>query len=517
MVEDEFRGKWPLTPVETTVTFPRLRVRIDPWPQEIAEVWAKTAARMRGYRTEPILTRFGKKVSEYEAFKFATYLTEQEEDPEVKAILKEALDAWEKDIRDWCVRGHFDPFMYLARALLHDPSWYKKSVPLVDFHPLPDFDVAPSFSDLLIPTSGNTGFWKLESWNKASRGSKGNDLFHKDVFKTCRNWMDSIDKLPRITLAFVKSVSPPLAGFDRAQGRGRIVWAVSKAIAFWEMKVMQGLQAILDRSGTVWYACGDRINRMRQMLAVIRGDPGIHSADGDDFIVAAADGIVSGDASSFDSSVGKEEHKGWLAAIEEVLPEDIFRWYKACCYAGWSADAAINVGMLRRVPMQGVVSGAPSTHPEDTWVESGRIMSCDWAKKSELGIQQLNKYGVYRKDRQFILDYTATMSQLVVSEAYPAAIFGIAPRAIRALREREKTPADGEGGPSSEDGRIVAVLSNLYGGAAHERACEWVRERWQIRAPSKVVLMYARMLGRHRQTGTYERKALAETFRILTE
>jgi hypothetical protein len=512
-VEDAFPNG--LHEVESTISFPGLRLRIDPYPDPVKKVWGKIAASMRGYVTNHP-TRFARKVDEVEAIRFAEYLVEQLMDKEVQRVNFDSLKKWKEDFSEGVYRGTFDPYMYLARALLADPYWYPKDFdpPFLAWNPLPDIDIAPDFNLLEIPTSGNTGFWELESWNDPRRTPEENQAFHECIFQSCRDFKDRIDALPRITPKLVKAVSPPLAGYHRGQGRGRIVFALSKKVAFWLMLITQPLQYILDRARTVWYGGGDRRNRLRQMQAVMNGEPGTHSVDGDDFGVKAEDAIVSGDTTSFDGGVKPNEHRAWHEAIREILPEGHYRMFLACKYAASTADAAINVGMLRKVAFQGVISGCPDTHPEDSWVQSARIMSVNW-KKAELGIKHLSRFGIYKPENQYTFDHTITMSQLIVSDAYPNAIFGLIPRAIRALFEREsRSDIDTV---ATEDTRIVQICANLYGMPwVHEKVCSWVNKNWEVRVDLQTIKSILKMSRKVSPTGDYERKALTETYRLLT-
>jgi hypothetical protein len=513
MVEDEFPNG--LQEVESTISFPHLQLRIDPFPKPVKEVWGTIAASMRGYvKNHP--TRFARKVDEVEAIKFAKDLVGQIEDKEVQKINQDSQQRWEEEFCHGIHRGTYDPYMYLARALLADPYWYPRDLdsPFICSNPLPEIDIAPDFNYLEIPSSGNTGFWKLESWNDPRRTLDENKEFHECIFRSCRNWKERIDALPRITPKLVKAISPPLAGYHRGQGRGRIVFALSKAIAFWVMRYTQPLQYILDRVGTVWFGGGDRRNRLRQMQAVLNGEPGTHSTDGDDFGVKAEDAIVSGDTTSFDGGVKPSEHQAWHEEVRKILPEEDYRIFLACKYAASTADAAINVGMLRKVAFQGVISGCPDTHLEDSWVQSARIMSVDW-KLASLGLKSLSRFGIYKPENQYLFDHTITMSQLIVSDAYPNAIFGLIPRVIRALFEREsRSDMDTI---ATEDVRIVQICSNLYGMPwAHEKVCSFVRRNWEVRVDMQTVRSVLSMSKRVSPTGEIERKALTETYRLLT-
>jgi hypothetical protein len=525
MVEDVF-PKY-LKPVETTVTFPHLQLRFDPMPKEVEEVWEVHAARMRGY-IENVPTRFSKKVSLLQAFQFAKSVVDAIEDKEVREINLGTIMSWAKDIKAGIHRGTFDPYMYLARALLPDPFWYPKSRknPFKWSNPLPNLKISPidtwDFAEIKIPSQGNVGFWRLEPWNRPQRAPAENQLFHEQIFDSCKRWKEAIDSLPRITPKLVQAVSPLLAGFHRSQGRGRVVFALAKAVAFWMMFVTQKLQARLSELGVVWFGSGDRMKRLKQMMSVLNGEPGTHSVDGDDFTVKAGDGIVSGDTSSHDGSVNKFQHEEWLKAIAEIVSEEVAQLYRACCYAAWTADAAISVGLLRRVPLQGTVSGTPDTKLENTWNQSARVGSCNW-KLASLGIEQLSQFGIYRQDRQFVMDYTASMCQLVVSDAYPGAIFGLVGRVIRALLEREDWSTVDT--LQSEDVRIVQICSNLYGMPyVHEKVCKWVKNHWEIRVSEATVKALQREFGRrikgygnssYHSSGIYERKSLTETYRLL--
>jgi hypothetical protein len=532
MVEDIFPNG--LKPVESTISFPYLKVTFEPLPKHTVDVWENFAQAMRGY-TRNVPTRFARKVALAEGFNFARRTVRKIQDPEMKLVQWDNLMEWWKDIVDGIHRGTFDPYMYLARCLLHDPYWYPKAPSKKAFewsNPLPEIDIPPSHVDdwdlealIAIPTGGNTGFPYLKSWNDARRTPEENKHYHQLILDSCDRWKRSIDALPEITPRLVKAVSPLLAGFHRSQGKGRVVFALAKSIAFWMMPITQELQQTLDLLNTVWFGGGNRNNRYRQMMAVIKGDPGTHTVDGDDHCVSAGDAIVSGDWSSFDASVVKIQHLAWLAEMEEILPRDVFRLYKAAAFAAWTTDAAVSVGLFKRVPMHGVVSGTPDTHLEDSWNCSARIGSCNW-RRSSLGIEQMSRFGIYRPDRQYELQYTATMAQLVVSDAYPNAIIGLVPRVIRALFEREDWSAVDT--VATEDVRIVQILANLYSPSMPwllDEVCHWVRKHWDIRVTEsqiKSLLRWDRENSTYKYesympvTGKYETKALSEVYRLLT-
>ena len=302
---------------------------------------------------------------------------------------------------------------------------------------------------------------------------------------------------------------------------------VSKVIALQEMRISQGIEASIN--ACVWNATGDRLLRLMRMNKVLNGSVGSAIADGDDAAVKAGDGIVSMDASAFDTSVQLFELMLWMKTVKRALVKRIrkrvYNIYQCCILASMVVHNAANVGMVILPHERGLRSGCPSTHQIGTAVEYARMIKCDW-QEALVGISQMNRLGFYRPEKQFILQDTITLSQLVVSKKRPNKIHGIMARAARALLEREDRESSGLAIDKKrfneiEDTRIVSICANLYGHPKFKEFVTWVAEHWDIR------ISYQRMVklvcdlqtslikNPKNSSGRIEREALKSTWHIF--
>lgn len=520
LVEDHLPH--PLKFIQETVKFPGLDVTLTKFPKNIASIdadgkvrgpWGPTASRLLGWHLEPILTQLGKKISEEEAIRFCEFvITNYVEDPEVLKIELSALEDWKKDYRRGIRRNFCNPYQVIGRGLLYDPSWYPPEVEVSCYHQLPDF--RPTTWDKIdIPPFGNTGFWLLKPWCDRRRTFAAEQAFHMHQFKRCLSWKNRIMSLNKLTAKSVGAVSPPLAGYVRLQSGGRLVFALSKDVAFWLMRYSQVLSKLLMYFKAAWYATGDLESTLAFVDSLIDGFVGQHVVRGDDFLVRAGDVIVSGDTTSFDGSITHKENLKYLDVVLGSLPDYWRKLFRACHLAAGSVQAAISVGMLNLPLNRGNVSGRPDTTIFNSWVQSSRIMRCNWLSGTK-GIEEMNRFGILRDDKQFTLEYTGTFCQKIVSKAYPGEIFGITARIIRSLREREaRSVAVQELVGAEEDSRVVQVVASLYGSPTWAPVVEWVKQLWDIRTPFKLLwkLIQKWRSQSGKPTGTLERRALLQT------
>ena len=503
------------------------------FPKRVFEVWDSYAANMRSVHDGIISTAFRKKLGDDNlAFDIAFDLAKEIDDRlfEIKLIERASLKEWLEGVQSGEPRGYFNSWMYTARCLLYDKSYYP---PPAKYRKFPIFskmreNAAVSLDHVRANNpQANVGFPYLRPWFDFKLTDAENDANKAEVRFDAATWIANAEALPDDNLlpTTLGQLSPPNAVFFRAQSRGRPVVGVSKIIALNEMRMSQAFEFIIVLCE--WNATGDRLTRLHRMQRVLNGNVGDCIADGDDCAVKAGDGVVSADASAFDTSVHYFEFILWMRTLRMALElnEQLFNQYRLCLLASMNAENAANVGMVHLPPDRGLRSGCPSTHQIGTAIEFARMINCDWTTALK-GISQMNKLGFYRPEKQFIFQDTITLSQLVVSKLRPGKIHGIMARAARALLEREDRESpnvckdDTVRYNEIEDTRIIAICANLYGHPKYKEFVTWVAERWDVRIKYQrivelIIRLHNRNLSSPGSSGTIEREALKKTWSIF--
>ena len=496
---------------------------VRPFPPEVAKRWLPFARILLAPRTTPILTPFGKRVSENEAFSFAKKTIQAIPDEALVQMELASLKDWEDDKKNGIPRAHFDPTMWMARLVACDPTYHPPEVsPNFKRHLPKSYPLGIRQVKIQNPRA-NIGFWDLKRWNDQRRSDSANEEFHIKVFMDATRWEMKMSNKSRITPGSVVADTPPCAGFSRSQSGGRVIVAPPYEVSLHARRFLQAIQKMIESAREVWYAVGDRLARYTQMHAVLDGQIGERCVDGDDFIVMSGDGCVAGDSSGFDTGVTTRELLAWLNVFKSSVPGSLWSLYLATFYATYEVELAGNIGMFKQKVRWGIRSGGAETHLADSVIQDNRIGSSDWSTL-ESGLSDINQRGVYRPEKQFCFKEATTLAQLMVTKTnlgtgVSKPIFGFVSRMARNIREMESWTTQEDFLPVDLDARVLAQCANLYGSPTWKPFVEWVRDRWSIRSSRQELLDRATSLlskGRVEvASGFYERDALWQTLKLL--
>ena len=479
-----------------------------PFDDYVKDKWLTHASRLSALRDSPILTPFGKK---YPWDQMVAYMARQ-----IKTIDDPQLRAWEqRELKDYgkndFVRGRFDPIMYLGRILLYQGKWFTPSVELSVNLDIPSFQPLNRISEVEIRSdakTANVGFpWLVRLSESGQEVTKS--PVYLEVLEAASKWRNEILHLSKITPQTVKSISPPIAVFERAQSGGRPVQAVSKKCVFNEYMYSQPLT---DATEVVpEYANGDRSALKDAYLKLITGE--IHEiAKGDDNAVYLNDGtIVGSDATAMDALVSPQQSNLFANAVADVLTGEHKKVWLACCYAASEVELVCNVGMVSKPSRQGTTSGRGSTTSKNTFITLWRARES--SRKSEKQfLSDMNKFGVYRTE--FVGKGYMIMLKLFVSEKRPDHIHGSEVRSLGALCQREDPVLvkSKDAFMIEEEARLKAIGGNMYGHPHFEEFATFVKQNWQFRMPEKVTAQKAEQyMSKSRDddvTGEYEREGI---------
>jgi hypothetical protein len=489
---------------------------ISPFPDKIFSKWKRFASLLLAPADKPLLTPLGKRVGESECLRVARKIINDYSNEDLVKIELTSLKEWEEERKAGIPRAYFDPKMWMARTVVESREFHPPALKPFPKRSIPkSFPVGSIIHVHIQNPQANTGFWRFARWNDSRRSDKENEEYHQLIIADSIRWEESISNLKQITPASVAAVSPPTCGFARFQSHGRKIEAPSTKIARQGQRYIQPVQRAIERMRGGWYASGDRLARHAQMLGVLNGSPGTSSCDGDDFIVMTGDGVLSGDSSGFDGGVTDLELNLWLNEFRKSLPSPAWNKYLATFLATYDVDLAGNIGMFKRKERWAIRSGGAETHLAGSYIQDNRIQNADWSTL-ESGLAYLNQRGVYRPEKQFVFDKTATMAQLVVSSLDEGKkIYGLVSRMARNIRESESWVTQADFLPVDLDARVLANCANLYGGEGWKPWVEFVRSRWTIRSSRRELMERANSLlskGRSEvRTGYYERESLRST------
>ena len=479
-----------------------------PFDRYVIDKWSSHASRLSSLRDKPILTPFGKKFT-WEKM--------------VPLMSRYAKGLSDPDLRDWefreleeygnpdYVRSLFDPVMYLAKQALYDPRWYSDVLDLEVTLSLPKFRPLQRIADIEIRAdakTANVGFPWLTRLSEAGQPVTQSPVYLA-VVESASKWASEIHHLPKVTPQTVKSISPPIAVFERAQGGGRPVQAVSKKVVFNEYKYSQPLTEASE--AVPEYASGDRSQLLSTILKLIHGE--IHEmAKGDDVLAVLKDGsIVGADASSMDASVNDQQSNLFANAVASQLTDEDERLWLATCYAASEVEMVNCVGMMQKTSRWGTTSGSGSTTTKNTYLSLWRERSSSRSSVDAF-LKDMNKYGLYRLE--FKAKEAVVFLKLFVSDQRPEYIHGSIVRSLGALLQREdpvllKRKADFM---IEEEARLKAIGGNMYGHPLFEEFAQLVKSNWEFRASSELTEKKAEgYMNKSRDkdvSGEYERKGI---------
>jgi hypothetical protein len=479
-----------------------------PFDKYVTDKWMSHASRLSSLRDKPILTPFGKKMSWEKMIPLMSRYTKEISDPHLRDWELRELSVY--GVSDY-VRGKFDPVMYLAKQALYDPMWYPEIKDLEVNLDLPKFRPLKRISDIDIRAdakTANVGFPWLTRLSESGQPVTQSPVYLA-VVEASSKWASEVHHLPKVTPQTVKSISPPIAVFERAQGGGRPVQAVSKKIVFNEYKYSQPLT---DASESVpEYASGDRLHLLDNISKLINGE--IHEmAKGDDVLARLKDGsIVGADASSMDAGVSDQQSNLFANAVASQLTgEDEMLWL-ATCYAASEVEMVNCVGMVQKTSRWGTTSGSGSTTTKNTYLSIWRERASSRSSVDAF-LKDMNKYGLYKLE--FKASGAVVFLKLYVSDQRPEYIHGSIVRSLGALLQREdpvllKRKADFM---IEEEARLKAIGGNMYGHPLFEEFAKFVKSNWQFRAPSDMTEKKAESyMNKSRDkdvSGEYERKGI---------
>jgi hypothetical protein len=478
-----------------------------PFDNYVQEKWSRHASRLSSLRDTPIVTPFGKKFPWEKIIPLMSRYTKEISDPDLKA--------WElRELEDYgnpaFNRSLFDPIMLLAKVALYDPRWFQPIELSVNLD-IPDFNPLSRITDIEIrpdAKTANVGFPWLQRLSEPGQPVTESPVYLA-VVEAASKWANEIHHLPKVTPQTVKSISPPIAVFERAQGGGRPVQAASKKVVFNEYKYSQPLVDACEMIPE--YASGDRLALKDAYLKLIAGEIQ-EIAKGDDNAAKLKSGkIVGSDATSMDATVSDQQSNLYANAVADKLTgEDVDLWL-ATCYACSEVEMVTMVAMVQKASRWGTTSGSGSTTNKNTFLTLWRTRASSRESESKF-LADMNKYGIYRQE--FVSEGSIVFLKLFVSDKRPDNIHGSIVRSLGALLQREdpvilKRKADFM---IEEEARLKAIGGNMYGHPLFERFATFVKENWEFRAPSDKTesraIEHMNKSSDKEVTGEYEREGI---------
>jgi hypothetical protein len=482
--------------------------RWRPFDKMVLDKWLNHASRLSSPRVEPIITPFGKKISWDKAVALMRRWTKLLKDPQLRQ--------WEeKELEDYgrsnFVRAEFQPIIYLAKQVLYQPRFYPEFAKLEITKEIPKFRPLAKISEVEIQAdakTANTGFPWLRRLSEPGQPVTESPVY-RAVVESASKWETEVRHLRKLTRETVKSISPLIAVFERAQGRGRPIQAKSKKVVFVEMRFSQPLLEAMKK--ILEYGSGDRAELLKRILMLISGEIQEISL-GDDCLARLKDGtIVGADASTRDASVPVQQNQLWENAVASHLSEEESKVWLATQFAATEAERVNCVAMVQNPSGWGICSGKGTTTAENTWLSIWHQQSSS-RESEDAFLRDMNKFGLYRLEFHF--SGAVVFLKLYVSDKRPDNIHGSIVRSTGALLQREdpvivKRKADFM---LDEEGRLKAIGGNMYGHPLFEEWAKFVRENWQFRAPKEATDTRAeRYMNKSRdveQSGEYEREGI---------
>jgi hypothetical protein len=482
--------------------------RWRPFDKMVLDKWLNHASRLGSPRVEPITTPFGKKCSWDKAVALMRRWTKQLKDPQLRQ--------WEeKELEDYgrsdFVRAEFQPIIYLAKQVLYQPKFYPEFAKLEVTKEIPKFRPLTKISEVEVQAdakTANTGFPWLRRLSEAGQPVTESPVY-RAVVESASKWETEVRHLRKLTRETVKSISPLIAVFERAQGQGRPIQAESKKVVFVEMRFSQPLIEAMKK--ILEYGSGDRSELLKRILMLISGEIQEMSL-GDDCLARLKDGtLVGADASTRDASVPVQQNNLWENAVASNLSEEESKVWLATQYAATEAERVNCVAMVQNPSGWGITSGKGTTTAENTWLSIWHQQSSS-RESEDAFLKDMNKFGLYRLEFHF--SGAVVFLKLYVSDKRPEYIHGSIVRSTGALLQREdpvivKRKADFM---LEEESRLKAIGGNMYGHPLFEEWAKFVRENWQFRAPEEATSRRAEQyMNKSRdveQSGEYEREGI---------
>ena len=209
---------------------------VRPFPPEIAKIWLPFARILLAERTTPILTPFGRRVSEGEAFSIAEKCIKQIPNQDVVDIELASLANWKEDMKAKIYRAQFDPTMWMARWCSADPKYHPEPIKPKCKRSMPkSFPLASIRQVKIRNPAANTGFWRLKRWNDQRRSDHANEEYHLAVFMDATRWEEKmIDK---------KNVKMKRNAMEMRNERSRMM-------KIWRMKIL--MEHDKSRKKMIW-------------------------------------------------------------------------------------------------------------------------------------------------------------------------------------------------------------------------------------------------------------------------
>ena len=441
--------------------------------------WLESATRMSSSRDSPIVTPFGKKVSWDDLVSFMVSEVKQIKDPQLRAWEEREMEEYAK--ADY-VRGEFSPIMYLGRQLLYQPRWHSLDTDLEVTLPIPKFTPLSRLNEIEIKPdakTANVGFPVLKRLSEPGQ-SVAESPVYQEILERASKWAAQVHQLPKITPRIIASISPLIAVFFRAQGKGRPVQDVSAVVRFNEYKVSQPVSHASEELKE--YLSGDRLEILDAIHALFNRDIDV-IAKGDDSAAILKDGtIVGADATARDALVSPQQGNLYANEVASHLNGENKNLWIACCYACTEAERVNSVGMVQNPSRWGVTSGRGSTTHKNTFLTIWHTQSSERSSVQSY-LKDLNKYGLYRLE--FEGKESVVILKLYVNAKWPEKIHGSEVRSVGALGQREdpvllKTTAQFR---IEEEARLKAVGGNMYGHERFENFAKFVSMHWEFREP----------------------------------
>lgn len=524
----------------------------------LVEEWGQAGRQPAFMEDKPFKTKFlelGNPVQEGLEFVHSLLQDIYDYDRELYACEYASFKGWEQRSNKGIALGHYDPYMYLARAIGTDPNLNHGSGQLTSCMSLPTFRPLYFYEEVVRKNPGaNVGEPFLFKWFDPGRApgenfSKQNRVYakaykHKKAIETRLEGTGS--SLTDFDYDCVDAVGKSFKhesywlGLKRNQGMGRMVLGGPNHFTYEVWAVCQPLQA--QMKNLPWYYTGDLKLKLGKAGRLLRGGPGTCLMQGDDASVVSNKGIVNMDASKMDVGVRPREKRLVSWAIYDALQRSRYLWplmtnyeWKVLVGKTWSTYQTA-LSALNHLPVltaQGlyildgeasVRSGSPSTTIENTCTTNSRVVSCDWSDE-ETAVQQMETFGSYRPEKQLPLKNTIDLCQNIVSRFRPKIIHGKIARIMEHLYERESPgyPNSGLPLPVMQLATIVSKLSTIADHPFGIQVILFVKERirellreiprfWWFKLVEFIVSTDYR---NGRATGEIERKNTALVLKIL--
>ena len=453
--------KYPAKQKDSPIMHPDLQaIQILPLESDLYDKYINGEANnIRVARDKPFQSEFGRNnnISEGQDFIMSLLRQLRNFDLDLYAVEYASYKVIEEDLLGNQYIGSFDPWKWLARPLLTDPSFQFCHAYPDKFPGLPGVRPYYFYQQIERKNKGaSVGFPFFQRWEDSTRSVSENVLLQRRVLGDAKYFSSDLKEL--IESQRIKGFNLDLAcnmademssryfmpwiGHKRNLG-DRLVTGASNVISYEVWRHAQPLTRAM--SVLKWYfGSGNLAVKLHKAADFLGSKVGTALVWGDDGAVKCPGFILNIDATSFDVLVRSRERARWYFAMWRVYVKNMglkagsLQFYMYCVAEEtlFRQPILTPLGHLILPWWAGIRSGSPTTSCMGSAIEYARLISCDWSDPVR-GLAQLNTMGHYRREKQLPLETIVTIGQLVVSSQRKNLIHGLISRIVHHMYEGE--------------------------------------------------------------------------------